>query len=406
MSQISRLHEAQIANGNIINADDLNDEFNQLVNESNNQDTRLSTIESGNITLSGVKTFSSIPVLPATDPATENEAVRKAYVDSLKTYFESAVQGLIITPPPTYENTSTLSLGPFSVSGGNEMIVKSTPTTVNIASSGLNGTAQSDNLAGTVSVTSGSAAVNGTDTHFTTDFQVGDVIAVSGAQNRRITAIASDTSLMVESNFTATVSGANYKRGGEAPSTWYYLYAITDGITPGLILSTRNGAGGETLLDLPTGYEDTRQLPFAVRNDASANFLPWLVANGWPDRPLIKFTNLFLGHTNTPPATAVLNASSGATTYTDVDCSAFIPKIARIGYFNVLFSRAVTSYHYVRPNGVTSDVEGFMTTSDSSIAQRNLFMDTDASQVIEYKAGTTSVISAIAVAGFVITEVH
>lgn len=33
-------------------------------------------------TIAGVKTFSSIPVLPASDPTADNEAARKAYVDS------------------------------------------------------------------------------------------------------------------------------------------------------------------------------------------------------------------------------------------------------------------------------------------------------------------------------------
>jgi len=33
-------------------------------------------------TVAGVKTFTSIPVLPASDPTTDNQAVRKAYADS------------------------------------------------------------------------------------------------------------------------------------------------------------------------------------------------------------------------------------------------------------------------------------------------------------------------------------
>jgi hypothetical protein len=37
----------------------------------------------GNQTIGGTKTFSTIPVLPATNPTTDNEAVRKAYVDSV-----------------------------------------------------------------------------------------------------------------------------------------------------------------------------------------------------------------------------------------------------------------------------------------------------------------------------------
>lgn len=36
----------------------------------------------GDETVAGIKTFSSIPVLPSTNPTTDNQAVRKAYVDS------------------------------------------------------------------------------------------------------------------------------------------------------------------------------------------------------------------------------------------------------------------------------------------------------------------------------------
>lgn len=35
----------------------------------------------GNQTIEGIKTFGSVPVLPATDPASDNQAVRKKYVD-------------------------------------------------------------------------------------------------------------------------------------------------------------------------------------------------------------------------------------------------------------------------------------------------------------------------------------
>jgi hypothetical protein len=37
----------------------------------------------GDQTVAGVKTFSSIPVLPASDPTTDNQAARKSYVDTL-----------------------------------------------------------------------------------------------------------------------------------------------------------------------------------------------------------------------------------------------------------------------------------------------------------------------------------
>jgi hypothetical protein len=43
----------------------------------------------GNESISGTKTFSTIPVLPASDPTSDNQAARKAYVDSSK--YQSAI---------------------------------------------------------------------------------------------------------------------------------------------------------------------------------------------------------------------------------------------------------------------------------------------------------------------------
>jgi len=37
----------------------------------------------GNQTVAGIKTFSSIPILPAVDPTADNEWVRKAYIDGI-----------------------------------------------------------------------------------------------------------------------------------------------------------------------------------------------------------------------------------------------------------------------------------------------------------------------------------
>ena len=41
--------------------------------------------DTGNESVGGIKTFTSIPVLPASDPTTDNQAVRKSYVDGLIT---------------------------------------------------------------------------------------------------------------------------------------------------------------------------------------------------------------------------------------------------------------------------------------------------------------------------------
>jgi len=52
---------------------------------------------SGNETIAGVKTFSSIPVLPASDPTTDNQAVRKAFVDGLSLGKIIAVKSAVFT---------------------------------------------------------------------------------------------------------------------------------------------------------------------------------------------------------------------------------------------------------------------------------------------------------------------
>ncbi|MHA4892987.1 hypothetical protein, partial [Enterococcus faecium] len=92
--------------------------------------------------------------------------------------------------------------------------------------------------------------------------------------------------------WTSTESSVTAKRGGKAPNTHYLLYAISDGTTPGLLLSMRNVAGGDTLVDLPSGYTASRQQAFAVRLDPAGNLLPFLVGDGWPDRPVVELIGL------------------------------------------------------------------------------------------------------------------
>ena len=55
-------------------------------------------------TVGGIKTFTSIPILPASDPTLDNQAVRKAYIDS---EISSALEALMIVPTAkVYHDTS------------------------------------------------------------------------------------------------------------------------------------------------------------------------------------------------------------------------------------------------------------------------------------------------------------
>lgn len=216
--------------------------------------------------------------------------------------------------------------------------------------------------------------------------------------------------IIVESDLIVSLaaSGAlGLDTGAEVGDTWYYLYLLGDSTgvnSPSAVWSATNEAASGSIT-MPAGYDKKRQLPFCVKNNASSDILPVKVASGWPYRPFIKYMLIGLGNQLTAATTSVLAASNGATTYTDVDCSSFIPPISTMGYFNTIFTRSVTATHYVRPDGSGVDEEGFVTANDSSVAQRSYFMPTSSSQVIEYKAGTANTFSGITVAGFVVTEV-
>lgn len=69
-----------IQNGQTADADEINAELSALAADISALDSATVKL-SGNQTVQGVKTFGSIPVLPASDPTTDNQAVRKAYVD-------------------------------------------------------------------------------------------------------------------------------------------------------------------------------------------------------------------------------------------------------------------------------------------------------------------------------------
>ena len=69
-------------------------------------------MDTGNQTIAGIKTFSSIPLLPASDPTTANQAARKTYVDSLVSkYNRGTTTGTAIENEATTDTIITHGLG-------------------------------------------------------------------------------------------------------------------------------------------------------------------------------------------------------------------------------------------------------------------------------------------------------
>lgn len=61
----------------------------------------------GDQTIAGVKTLSSIPILPASDPTTDNQAVRKAYIDNVvRTTGDQTIDGI-----KTFSKQPVMTLG-------------------------------------------------------------------------------------------------------------------------------------------------------------------------------------------------------------------------------------------------------------------------------------------------------
>jgi hypothetical protein len=270
---------------------------------------------------------------------------------------------------------------------------------IDMGQTGINGIAVSGDLAGTIG-TGGvsSTTINGVGTNFTGEFQVGDVIWTASG-GRRIASIISAVQLTVESAITLA-NGTVYRRGGEAPNTWYYLYAGTDfGTNIGLLLSTRNVSAGDQLWD--TSFPKIRQLPFSVRNDANSNLLKFWVNNGWPYRPEIFYDVDFDSALASTP-TRVLTGGA-ATAFSAVNCANFIPPISQIGLFHAGVNTGANSA-WLRPTGSSSNGRRFYLAAAGADIDVGA-MQLNNTQQVDYKVSAAANTLDIDVLGFIVTEV-
>lgn len=199
----------------------------------------------------------------------------------------------------------------------------------------------------------------------------------------------------------ATSGAAGLDTGSEASNTWYYVYLIrksSDGTCSAVFSTTNEVVSGS--ITYPSGYDQKRQLPIAVRNDGSSNVMDFTVANGWPYRPLILYNTEFPeARTSSTKSTEVLDQGT-ATSFTGVSCTSYMPAISQLGYFYVLKATS-GSIGYLRPTGSSftngNPVEGY----DESTFR--LFCKTNSSQSIDYKVSSSAI--DIHIAGYVVTEV-
>jgi hypothetical protein len=217
--------------------------------------------------------------------------------------------------------------------------------------------------------------------------------------------------MMMKKTTSTTVTLASASINGRSSADtdgnnlWFNLYVLakSDGTNPGLFLTTKNVAAGDTLNGLPSGYSSPffRQLPFAIRNDGSANIIPFYVGEGWPYRPAIRY----LDYERTSVFQVV---NDSATSWTTVTPSSLIPPISRMGIFSADTDGASTeNVLYLRRTG-SSLSTGRRVASGSGTyvaAQSNIFQSLNSSQQFDYINSTGSNNGHVLVEGYVVTEV-
>lgn len=116
MSQLNRLYASQIANGQLIDADHLNAEYNQLVNESNSQDTRIDDMEALGHTTTNI----------SVDTISERTAANGVTVDSVL-HKDGAIR---LNPTAGYTPTGNGDIGYDSTAHAYKVMVNGVATSL------------------------------------------------------------------------------------------------------------------------------------------------------------------------------------------------------------------------------------------------------------------------------------
>lgn len=170
-------------------------------------------------------------------------------------------------------------------------------------------------------------------------------------------------------NLTVNIaaSGANgLDAGSEAANTWYSIWVIRGTSGTAGLLST-----SATSPTMPSGYTKKRRVGW-VRNNASSNLLKFHQTGDW--------WHWVTRHT-------VLDAEPPATSYTDLNCSSYVPPtVSMVSFYIYVRDDAyATCRVWLRRNGVGADmatVGAF--TSTPRIMHCAPSCPCDSSQIIEY----------------------
>jgi hypothetical protein len=191
-----------------------------------------------------------------------------------------------------------------------------------------------------------------------------------------------------------TSSGAGgLDTGSEAADTWYAVWVIADSTNLNAVKVLLSASF--TAPTMPDGY-DLKRLVWAVRNNASSDFFNFIQTG-------TGTTRACWWNENSANVRPLVNGN--ATTWTDVDCSSYMPTFSDVGIFQVNFETgtagATNDEVEIRPDGITSSTISVHPGFKSSVkAFYQVLCPVSSAQKIEYKCDDTANEATIVVVGW------
>jgi len=178
-----------------------------------------------------------------------------------------------------------------------------------------------------------------------------------------------------------TVSGANgLDTGSETSDTWYAVYVIADSTGQSAIAGLFSLSA--TAPTLPTGYNKFRRIGW-IRNDAASNILKFSVRGDSNDR-MVSY--------DVERSTVNILTGGNATTYADVNASAFIPPTSRVGVLHMHFDpQSASNTLQIREDGstITNSLYHFAA-GGAQVFRIHVEIPVSSSQIFEYKVTNTN----------------
>lgn len=395
---ISRLYT--FSAGTTIQSSQMNGEFNQIISTTNEKAGRAvdqtisgvntfsgNNIHSGDNSFTGINTFSHASSPIKTDFLLENTSDTGVTIDSV-----TLKDGYINIDVEGADDPASLNDGDIWYDATSNVFQgRANGATVDIQTAAADAALPTNHIQG---------ALVEYATNATATIGIGNVRNSADDHNIAITAART-------CNVTVSGAGGLDSADSEGNSEWYYVYIIDDSSgsnTEACLLSETNENASGTIT-MPSGYDEKRQLPMAIRNDSSGAFIPWQIGEGWPHRPVVNFlveTTVYDSAWVDGDTNVVSNGT--ASSATDVSLASFTPAISRrVNMHLTNYGNTTLGFTTVQEKSGTEEKHFMSGSSGAVVTSHDFTIATSSSQVIQYTDdGVIGV--GLDVMGFIVTE--